>query len=112
MHTERLKITGMSCGDCSTKVAQALKAVAGVADVNVSLGLGDMFPSGHLRLISAIEALNGLILIGWSTSFTFLAMRRYWPLESHSAAVVPARSTSTGAMEGAEGTCAALEAAG
>ena len=47
-----------------------------------SLGLGDVFPVGHLRVISGIEALNGLLLIGWSTSFTFLAMRRYWPLES------------------------------
>ena len=47
-----------------------------------SLGLGDVFPAGHLRVISGIEALNGLLLIGWSTSFTFLAMRRYWPLET------------------------------
>ena len=47
-----------------------------------SLGLGDVFPTGHLRVISGIEALNGLMLIGWSTSFTFLAMRRYWPLET------------------------------
>ncbi len=47
-----------------------------------SLGLGDVFPTGHLRVISGIEALNGLVLIGWSTSFTFLAMRRYWPLEN------------------------------
>ncbi len=46
-----------------------------------SLGLGDVVPTGHLRLISGVEALNGLVLIGWSTSFTFLAMRRYWPLE-------------------------------
>ena len=45
-----------------------------------SLGLGDAFPESHLRFISSIEALNGLLLIGWSTSFTFLAMRRYWPL--------------------------------
>lgn len=46
-----------------------------------SLGLGDVLLSGHLRLFSGIEALNGLVLIGWSTSFTFLAMRRFWPLE-------------------------------
>ena len=46
-----------------------------------SLGLGDVFPVGHLRVLSAIEALNGLVLIGWSTSFTFLAMRSYWPLD-------------------------------
>jgi len=47
-----------------------------------SLGLGDLFPAGHLRFISAIETLNGLVLIGWTTSFTFLAMRRYWPLDA------------------------------
>ena len=46
-----------------------------------SLGIGDLAPVGHLRVISAIETLNGLVLIGWSTSFTFLAMRRYWPME-------------------------------
>jgi Ion channel len=46
-----------------------------------SLGLGDVFPTGHLRVLSGIEALNGLMMIGWSTSFTFLAMRSYWPLE-------------------------------
>lgn len=51
-----------------------------------SLGLGDVFPVGHLRVISGIEALNGLVLIGWSTSFTFLAMRRYWPLDDEARA--------------------------
>ena len=45
-----------------------------------SLGLGDAYPVGHMRIISGIEALNGLVLIGWSASFTFLAMRRFWPL--------------------------------
>lgn len=45
-----------------------------------SLGLGDVFPMGHLRIISGIETLNGLVLIGWSTSFTFLAMRSFWPM--------------------------------
>ncbi|MGE0624775.1 MAG: ion channel [Pseudomonadales bacterium] len=47
-----------------------------------SLGLGDVVPVGHLKIISGIEALNGLVLIGWSTSFTFLAMRRFWPLDA------------------------------
>ncbi len=49
--------------------------------IYTSLGLGDVYPTGQLRLISGIETLNGLLLIGWSTSFTFLAMRSYWPLE-------------------------------
>lgn len=45
-----------------------------------SLGFGDLVPVGHLRLLSGVEGLNGLILIGWSSSFTYLAMVRYWPL--------------------------------
>ncbi|GJD32247.1 hypothetical protein PMNALOAF_3515 [Methylobacterium adhaesivum] len=45
-----------------------------------SLGFGDHFPIGPTRLISGVEALNGLLLIGWSASFTYLAMERYWPL--------------------------------
>jgi len=43
-----------------------------------SLGIGDVYPLEHLRIISGLETLNGLLLIGWSTSFTFLLMRRYW----------------------------------
>ncbi len=43
-----------------------------------TLGLGDVFPSGAMRIIAGIEALNGFVLIGWSTSFTYLAMERFW----------------------------------
>lgn len=45
-----------------------------------SLGLGDVYPTRHLRLITGVEALNGLVLIGWSASFTYLAMEKFWPL--------------------------------
>ncbi|EYD76596.1 hypothetical protein Rumeso_01554 [Rubellimicrobium mesophilum DSM 19309] len=45
-----------------------------------SLGFGDQVPLGPARLIAGVEALNGLLLIGWSASFTYLAMERYWPL--------------------------------
>jgi hypothetical protein len=47
-----------------------------------SLGFGDHVPLSHLRLIAGVEALNGLLLIGWSASFTYLAMERYWPLHA------------------------------
>lgn len=43
-----------------------------------SLGLGDLYPLGTLRLIAGVEALNGLILITWSASFAFLVMQRRW----------------------------------
>ena len=45
-----------------------------------SLGFGDQVPTSHTRMIAGVEALNGLLLIGWSASFTYLAMERYWPL--------------------------------
>ena len=45
-----------------------------------SLGLGDYYPTRGLRLIAGVEALNGLVLIGWSASFTYLAMEKYGPM--------------------------------
>lgn len=45
-----------------------------------SLGFGDHVPVSHARLLAGVEALNGLLLIGWSTSFTYLYMERAWPL--------------------------------
>lgn len=45
-------------------------------------GVGDVYPVGALRLIASLEPLAGLILIGWSGSFTFLAMGLDWPIES------------------------------
>ena len=44
-----------------------------------SLGLGDVFPRDHLRFITGVEALNGLLLITWSGSFIYIAMGRLWP---------------------------------
>lgn len=48
------------------------------AETFSSLGLGDIYPIGPLRMLVSIETLNGLLLIGWSASFTFLMMQRYW----------------------------------
>lgn len=50
------------------------------AETFSTLGLGDIYPLGDLRLISSIEALNGLLLLAWSGSFTFLVMQRFWLL--------------------------------
>ncbi len=48
------------------------------AETYTSLGYGDLLPSGDLRLIAGAEALNGLLLIGWSASYTYIAMERFW----------------------------------
>ena len=45
-----------------------------------SLGFGDIIPTGEIRLISGVQVLNGLVLIGWAASFTYLAMEKFWEL--------------------------------
>jgi hypothetical protein len=61
-----------------------------------SLGYGDQVPVSHARLIAGVEALNGLLLIGWSASFTYLAMERYWPMHT----LRPHRSHEAAKQEG------------
>ena len=75
---------------CSVEILE-LGALQGVKITNVmeyiyfssvlytSLGLGDVYPIGHIRFLTGVEALNGLLLIAWSGSFTFVAMGRLWP---------------------------------
>ena len=48
------------------------------AETYTSLGYGDVVPGGELRLLAGVEALNGLLLIGWSASFIYIAMERFW----------------------------------
>lgn len=43
-----------------------------------SLGLGDIHPLGGMRLLTGVEALVGLLMIGWSASYTYLLMERLW----------------------------------
>jgi len=43
-----------------------------------TLGYGDIVPVGHLRYLSGLEALTGLVLITWTASFMFFEMQKYW----------------------------------
>jgi len=43
-----------------------------------SLGYGDLVPSGPLRFMAGMEALTGLVLIGWTASFMYLQMKCVW----------------------------------
>jgi len=45
-----------------------------------TLGAGDVTPEGSLRMIVGVEGLIGFILIGWTISFTYLAMEKFWQL--------------------------------
>jgi hypothetical protein len=48
------------------------------AETFTSLGFGDILPAGPVRMLAGAEALNGLLLIGWSASYAYLSMERFW----------------------------------
>jgi Na+-driven multidrug efflux pump len=48
-----------------------------------SLGFGDIVPTGDLRMLTAAEVLNGLVMIAWTASFTYLTMEKFWTLHDH-----------------------------
>jgi hypothetical protein len=48
------------------------------AETYTTLGYGDVLPHGDLRLLAGVEALNGMLLIGWTASYTYLSMARFW----------------------------------
>lgn len=53
------------------------------ASTYASLGLGDIAPEKDLRMLAAAEVLNGLVMIGWTVSFTYLAMEKFWSQPVH-----------------------------
>jgi hypothetical protein len=43
-----------------------------------TMGFGDLSPHGPIRIVAGVEGLNGLLLIAWSASFTYLSMEKVW----------------------------------
>ncbi len=43
-----------------------------------TVGYGDLVLSEEWRLLESIEAINGMILFGWSTAFIFAGVRRIY----------------------------------
>jgi hypothetical protein len=50
------------------------------AVIYTTVGLGDITPEGWLRMITGVQGLTGFIMIGWTVSFTYLAMEKFWEL--------------------------------
>lgn len=48
------------------------------SETYTTLGLGDIYPVGSLRMVTGIEAMTGLLMLNWTASFTYLEMQRYW----------------------------------
>lgn len=49
-----------------------------------TLGYGDITLSSSWRLLSSFEAINGIVLVGWTTAFLFAVLQRTWMLQDRS----------------------------
>jgi hypothetical protein len=54
-------------------------------------GHSPLFLSNHWRLMGALEALNGVILIGLTTALLYGTIQRVWPVESRTLPHLPWR---------------------
>jgi hypothetical protein len=43
-----------------------------------TLGFGDVHPIGSIRFLTGLEALTGVVLIAWTSSFMFIEMQKFW----------------------------------
>lgn len=75
MQTETLKVTGMTCGGCTSKVTHALKAVSGVTDVKVSLPDGEATVQYDERLSSPEQLKAAVKNAGYSVDATDAAQK-------------------------------------
>jgi len=72
-------VHALGVGGFSGSIGASLRACLYFsAETYTSLGFGDIVPLGPLRLLAGVETLNGLLLIGWSASFTYLSMEKFW----------------------------------
>lgn len=60
MKTEHLIVTGLTCGGCVSSLTRALKAVAGVNEVNVILATGETTVS-YDENSSSVEQLKAAV---------------------------------------------------
>ena len=70
MQTELLKVTGMTCGGCTSNVTRALKAINGVGDVNVSLAAGEAIVHFDERLTSLDQLKSAVSGAGYGVDAT------------------------------------------
>ena len=76
MQTELLKVTGMTCGGCTSSVTKALKAIAGVGDVKVSLSAGEATVQYDERLTSPDQLKSAVKGAGYGVDATNAAHSR------------------------------------
>ena len=47
-----------------------------------TVGFGDVVPNEHWRILTALEGVNGFLLIGWSTAYLIAAGTRVGPFRT------------------------------
>ena len=70
MKTQILKVSGMTCGGCTSKVTHALKTVPGVNDVKVSLSAGEATVQYDERLTSSDQLKSAVEGAGYDVGVT------------------------------------------
>jgi len=61
-----------------------------------TLGYGDITLSEGWRLLSGIQALNGILLVGWSTALMFAVVQKSWQGFARMDAQTAAKKSKTG----------------
>lgn len=87
-------------------VYKALVPVGELADLETAvyfsfvtfttLGYGDITLSEGWRLLSGIQALNGILLVGWSTALMFAVVQKSWQGFAHRDAEAASQNSRTG----------------
>ena len=75
MQTELLKVTGMTCGGCTSNVTHALKAITGVGNVTVSLSAGEATVQYDERLTSPDQLKSAVKGAGYGVDTTNTAQK-------------------------------------
>jgi copper chaperone CopZ len=76
MQTEHLKVTGMTCGGCTSNVTHALAAVAGVLGVEVSLTAAEATVQYDERLTSIGQLKSAIVGAGYGVDVSDAAGSR------------------------------------
>lgn len=48
------------------------------AETYTSVGYGDLYPVGPIRVLSSLEGLTGLLLVAWSGAFSYFTVQKLW----------------------------------
>jgi copper chaperone len=65
MQAELIKVTGMTCGGCTSSVTEVLKAINGVDDVKVSLSNGEATVQYDEQLTSPEQLKSAVKVAGY-----------------------------------------------